>query len=151
MKKPVPLHLPDATLIEGDDIVGRSESPAPAALTRAVIAAWEAKIAADDAKKVFEAAQEKVIDLLHSPCSVVVAGVCRMSYSVRQIVKISDPERLAAVLGERYGDLVIESISHKAEPKLISMGSDADEPLQPAIAACLKVSESETLTFRAEK
>ncbi|MEW6416183.1 MAG: hypothetical protein AB1482_13130 [Pseudomonadota bacterium] len=151
MAKTVPLKLPDATLVTGDDIIGRDESPAPAALVRAVLAAWEAKIAADDAKKVFDAAQEAVIDQLHSPCSVVIPGVCRMNYSVRQTVKVADPERLAAVLGERYGDLVVESMSYKAEPRLVSMSTDADEPLQPAIAACLKVSEAETLTFRAEK
>ncbi len=151
MGKTVPLKLPDATLVTGDDIVGREEMPAGRDLTRAVLAAWEAKIAADDAKKVFDAAAEAVIDLLHSPCSVVVPGVCRAIYSVRQTVKIADPERLAAVLGERYGDLVVESLAYKAEPKLIGMSTDADEPLQPAIAACLKVSESESLTLRAEK
>lgn len=151
MGKTVPLKLPDATLITGDDLTGREEMPAGRDLTRAVLAAWEAKIAADDAKKVYDAAADAVIDLLHSPCSVVIPGVCRASYSVRQTVKIADPERLAAVLGERYGDLVVESITYKAEPKLVDMSVDADEPLQPAIAACLKVSESETLTFRAEK
>lgn len=151
MTKSVSLKLPDATLIYGDDIVGRDESPAPAGLTRAVLDAWQAKIAADDAKKVYDAAQERVIDLLSSPCSIVVAGVCRAIYSVRQTVKINDPERLAAVLGERYADLVAETLSHKAEPRLLEMSTDGDEPLQPAIAACLTVRESESLSFRAEK
>lgn len=151
MAKTVPLKLPDATLVTGDDIVGRDEAPAAAALTRAVLAAWDAKVAADDAKKVFDAAQDAVLDHLHEPCSVVIPGVCRCIYSVRQSVKIADPERLAAVLGERYEDLVVETLAYKAEPKLVSMSADGDEPLQPAIAACLKVAESESLSFRAEK
>ena len=146
MGKTVPLKLPDCIVVED----GR-ESPASRPLAQAVLNAWHAKIAADDAKKVYDAAQDVVLDLLRSPCSVVLAGVCRASYSVRQTVKITDPDRLAAVLGERYGDLVAETLSHKAEPKLLDMSADADEPLQPAIAACLKVSESESLTFRAEK
>lgn len=146
MAKPIPLKLPDCVVVEDG-----SESPASRPLAQAVLNAWHAKIAADDAKKVYDAAQDEVLDLLASPCSVVLSGVCRASYSVRQTVKITDPERLAAVLGERYGDLVAETLSHKAEPKLIYMSTDGDEPLQPAIAACLKVSKSETLTFRAEK
>lgn len=146
MAKPTPLKLPDCIVVENGE-----ESPASRPLAQAVLNAWHAKIAADDAKKVYDAATDEVIDLLHSPCSVVLAGVCRASYAVRQTVKITDPDRLAAVLGERYGDLVAESVSHKAEPKLLDMSTDGDEPLQPAIAACLKVSQSESLTFRAEK
>lgn len=146
MGKTVPLKLPDAVVIEDN-----AESPAGRELVRAVLAAWEAKIAADDAKKIYDAAAQALIDLLDSPCAVVIPGVCRASYSVRQTVKIDDAERLAAVLGERYDDLVAESVGYKAEPKLIDMSCDGDEPLQPAIAACLKVSESETLMLRAEK
>lgn len=151
MAKPAPVKLPDATLITGDDIVGRDEARAPGALTRAVLAAWEAKIAADDAQTIFEAARDRVIDLLSEPSSVVIPGVCRVAYSVRKTVKIADPKRLAAVLGERYGALVSETVSYRVEPRLVEMSADGDDPLQPSIAACLRVTESEALSFRAEK
>jgi hypothetical protein len=117
----------------------------------AILVGWEAKQTLDVAKKAMDAANEAIMRALDGPASVVIPGVCRASYSVRQTVKITDPERLGAVLGVRFDDLVKTSTNHKPEERLVEMASDGDEPLQPAIAACLAVSESESVTWRAEK
>ena len=132
-------------------IIDGQESEAPAELVDAVLAGWEKKQRADAAKLEVDAANEDLIERLPEPCSVVIAGVCRASFSVRELVKIADPDRLKGILGTRYPDLVKSVMTHKPEDRLIAMASDGDEPLQPAIAACLAISESEAITWRAEK
>lgn len=144
-RKPAP---PAGTLI-----LDGEEYEAPAALVEAVLAGWTAKLAADAARAELDEANANLIAAMsdHGPGAVVVPGVCRATYVHRQAVKIDDPERLAKVLGERYPDLVKVSITQKPHDRLLEMAADADEPLQPAIAACLELSESDAVTWRAEK
>ncbi len=144
-RKPAP---PAGTLILDGD-----EYEAPAALVEAVLAGWTAKLAADAARAELDEANAAIVAAMsnHGPGAVVVPGVCRCTYVHRQAVKIDDAERLERVLGERYADLVKTAVSHKANDRLLEMAADGDEPLQPAIAACLSIAESDAVTWRAEK
>lgn len=153
MAKPAAARAAKPKLPPAYVVMDGVESAATEALIEAVLEGWQAKQDQDAAKARLDSANARLIDLIDGayPASIVVPGVCRASYSVRQTVKISDPERLEAVLGGRFLDLVKESVSYKAEERLVEMASDGDEPLQPAIAACLTVTESESVTWRAEK
>lgn len=83
--------------------------------------------------------------------SLVVKGVCRVVVSESERVSIGDADKLAAVLGERFGDLVRQDTVFKPEPRLVEMSCDGDDPMAPAIRACLKVGKSTSVKFLAEK
>ena len=83
--------------------------------------------------------------------SMVVKGVCRVVVSESERITIADEDKLAAVLGDRFSDLVKVEATYKPEPRLVEMASDGDEPLSPAIRACLKVGKSTSVKFLAEK
>jgi hypothetical protein len=80
----------------------------------------------------------------------IVNGVCRATVVERETVKVLDSERLGAVLGERFDDLVKTNVTYKAEPRLVEMAASGDEPLAPALRECLGVSSSVAVTWRAE-
>ncbi|GIX12028.1 hypothetical protein [Elioraea sp.] len=81
----------------------------------------------------------------------VLAGVCRATTAARQSVTVEDAERLRAVLGDRFDDLVRSDTVHRPEARLVEMALSADEPLAPALRAALAVRESTTVTWRAER
>ncbi|MEJ5234146.1 MAG: hypothetical protein WHV64_18250, partial [Geminicoccaceae bacterium] len=93
----------------------------------------------------------KLIEAHGAGVSLVVPGVCRVSIAEREAVRVVDAERLRAVLGGRFDDLVRVEVAYKVEPRLVEMACDADEPLSPAIRACLSVGRSASVTWRAEK
>lgn len=139
--------LPPGVKIAG----GKDETPLDAASIRLVMQGWEAKKRIDDLKAELDGINARLIEAHGTGCALVVSGVCRASLTERQTVKVTDPERLETVLGGRFIDLVRESVSYQAEPKLIEMATDADDPLQPSVAACLTVSTSTSVAWRAEK
>lgn len=149
--KAVPPAAAQEVLPKGILIIQGAESAAPDSLVAAVLAGWRKKRSADSAKIEVDAANDALIEMLEEPCSVVIPGVCRASYSVREMVKVVDAERLGKILGPRYIDLVKEAVSYKPEARLVEMAADGDEPLQPAIASCLAVSSTDAITWRAEK
>lgn len=132
-------------------IGGKEEVALDAASIRKVMEGWEVKRIIDDAKARLDAINAELIAAHGTGCALVVTGLCRASIAARQTVKVTDPARLEAVLGGRYPDLVRESVSYQAEPKLIEMAMDADDPLQPAIAACLTIGDGQSVSWRAEK
>jgi hypothetical protein len=140
-----------AGLPAGVKIVDGEEIPLDAATIRKVMEGWELKKLIDDAKARLDAINAKLIEAHGTGCALVVTGICRASLAARQTVKIVDPERLEAVLGGLYPDLVKEKVSYQAQDKLVEMACDGDEPLAPAIAACLAISQSESVTWRAER
>lgn len=130
---------------------GKEEVALDAATIRKVMEGWEVKRIIDDAKARLDAINAELIEAHGTGCALVVTGICRASLTSRQTVKVRDPERLEAVLGARFLDLVRESVSYQAEPRLVEMACDGDDPLQPAIAACLSVSDGTSVTWRAER
>jgi len=132
-------------------IDGEKEVALDAASIRKVMEGWEVKRLIDDAKARLDAINAELIEAHGTGVALVVTGICRASLASRQTVKIADPERLEAVLGGRYLDLVKEKVSYQAEERLIEMACDADDPLQPAIAACLAITDGQSVTWRAER
>lgn len=145
------VKLAKAGLPSGVKIVDGQEMALDAATIRKVMEGWEVKRILDEAKTRLESINAELIEAHGTGCALVVTGICRASLAARQSVRISDAERLEAVLGGRYLDLVREKVSYQAEDRLVEMACDADEPLQPAIAACLAISDSTSVTWRAEK
>lgn len=140
-----------AALPAGVKLVDGQESPLDAATIRKVMEGWEAKRQMEALKERLEAIHADLIEAHGTGVALVVTGICRASLARREAVKITDAERLSAVLGFRFADLVKTETVYKPEAKLIEMACDGDEPLQPAIAACISVSESASVTWRAEK
>ena len=83
--------------------------------------------------------------------SLVVPGVCRVSVAKTTSVGIKDADKLRELLGERFGDLVSESVSYKPREALISMSADGDDPMAPAYRALLTVRSSTVVRITAEK
>lgn len=118
---------------------------------RLIMEGWEVKRLIDDAKARLDAINARLLEAHGPGCALVVTGLCRASLAERQTVKVSGHERLEKVLGARYADLVAERVNYTAEPRLIELATDGDDPLQPAIAACLTIGGGQTVTWRAEK
>lgn len=83
--------------------------------------------------------------------SLVVPGVCRVSVAKTTSVGIKDADKLRELLGERFGDLVSESVSYKPSEALIEMSADGDDPMAPAYRALLTVRSGTTVRITAEK
>lgn len=137
--------------VTGIILDGDIESPCPPGIAEIVLRAWAAKGEMDAAKKRMEAANDELILALGHTSSVVIPGTCRAIYTQRESVKIADAGKLEDLLGARFLDLVTESISHKASEKLIEMAADGDDPLGPSLRALLTVTQSESVTLKAEK
>jgi len=135
----------------GVKVVDGNEVAMDAADIRKVMEGWEIKRLIDDAQTQLDAINADLIAAHGTGCALVVTGICRASLAARQMVKIVDAGRLEQVLGGRYLDLVREDVTYKAEKKLVEMACDGDEPLQPAIAACLAINYGEAVTWRAER
>lgn len=140
-----------AGLPAGVKIVDGKETALDAAAIRKVMEGWEVKREMDALKERLEAIQAELIEAHGTGCALVVTGICRASLSAREAVKIADAERLKSVLGFRFSDLVKTEVTYKPEQRLVEMACSGDDPLQPAIAACLTVGKSYAVTWRAEK
>lgn len=140
-----------AALPAGVKIVDCGESPLDAASVKLLIDGWAVKKQIDELEKRLNEINAMLIEAHGTGCALIATGVCRASLAEREAVTISDVERLRAVLGFRFSDLVKTEVKYKPEAKLIEMACDGDEPLQPAIGACLKVGRSSSVTWRAEK
>lgn len=135
----------------GLKIVDGEEHPLDAASIRKVMEGWEVKRIIDEAKARLGAINAELIEAHGTGAALVVGGICRARLAARSTVKVSDPARLEGVLGGRMMDLVTENVSYSASEKLIEMACDGDHPLQPAIAACLTITEGQSVTWMAEK
>lgn len=140
-----------AGLPAGVKIADGQEVVLDAASIRKVMEGWELKRQLEALKARLDEINAELIAAHGTGCALVVTGICRASLAARESVKIADAERLQSVLGFRFTDLVKTEISYKPEQKLIEMACDGDEPLQPAIGACLTVGASQSVTWRAEK
>lgn len=140
-----------AALPAGVKIVDGQESPLDAATVRLLIEGWRVKGEMEALKEKLDEINARLIEAHGAGCALVATGVCRASIAARERVSITDAERLRAVLGFRFDDLVKTETVYKPEAKLIEMACDGDEPLQPAIGACLAIGKSESVTWRAER
>lgn len=83
--------------------------------------------------------------------TLVMPGVCLVSVSERETVKIDDEARLRELLGERFGDLVRQRITLAPTERLLEIAADADDPTSTALRQLLSVSSSTVVTWRPAK
>jgi hypothetical protein len=140
--------LPVGEKIERD---GGEVTPLDAATIRLVMQGWALKKQLDELDAQLKAIHAQLIEAHGVGASLIVRGLCRASIAEREAVRIKDAERLKAVLGERFTDLVKVEVAYKPEQRLIDMACAGDEPLQPVIGACLTFGKSTSVTWRAEK
>lgn len=140
-----------AGLPAGVKIVDGQEMALDAASIRQLMEGWALKRDLDAMKARLDTINTALIEAHGTGCALVVTGICRASLSEREAVRIADAQRLQAVLGDRFGDLVRTEVSYKPEPRLIEMACDGDDALAPAVQACLSVGKSHAVTWRAEK
>ncbi len=142
------VNLPAGEKIDRD---GGEVVPLDAASVRLVMQGWGIKRQIDELEAQLKAINAQLIEAHGAGASLIVHGVCRASIAEREAVRIKDAERLKAVLGFRFTDLVKTEIAYKPEGRLVEMAADGDEPLAPSIRECLTVGKSASVTWRAEK
>lgn len=140
--------LPAGEKIERD---GGEATPLSGADIRLIMKGWEIKKRIEELEAQLKDVQSRLIAAHGAGASLIVRGVCRASIAERESVRISDAERLQGVLGSDFGTLVRTEVAYKPEPRLVEMAADGDHPLAPSIRACLTVSKSTSVTWRAEK
>lgn len=140
--------VPTGYAVERD---GGEMRPLDAAAVRQLMEGWRIRREIEALDERLRAINGALAEAFGDGVTLVVPHVVRASIACRQTLRVTDAERLRAVLGERFDDLVRESVSYKPEERLVEMVSDGDDPLAPSIRACLSVSESMSVTWRAEK
>lgn len=128
----------------------RVEAVAPALVRQAVHACGMVK-RIDELEEELKGLKDELAQALGAGVSLVVPGVCRVSVVATSTVAVADADKLRALLGERFSDLVTESVSYKPTEQLIEMSSDGDDPMAPAYRALLKVRQGRTVRITAEK
>lgn len=126
-------------------------SPAEPTLVQQAMRAWDVVKRMDELEEELKAIKEALAQAIGAGRSLVVPRVCRASVSATRAVTVADADKLRALLGERFGDLVTESVSYKPTEQLIEMSSDGDDPMAPAYRALLRVRTGTTVRITAEK
>lgn len=135
--------------LEVHDQEGRS--PAEPKLVQQAVRAWDVVKRMDELEEELKAMKEALAQAIGAGRSLVVPRVCRVSVSATRTVTVGDADKLRALLGERFKDLVTESVSYKPTEQLIEMSADGDDPLAPAYRALLRVRSGTTVRIMAEK
>jgi len=120
-------------------------------LVREAIRAWGLMRRIEELEAELKEAKEALAQGLGTGVSLVVAGVCRVSVASTTTVSVADVDKLRALLGERFGDLVTETVSYKPTEQLIEMSVDGDDPMAPAYRAVLKLRQGRVVRITAEK
>jgi hypothetical protein len=124
--------------------------PLDKASMRLVMQGWQRKLEMEAAKARLEEVNAALLEAHGGGCKLRVVGIATATLSARSTVKVSDPERLREVLGERWDDLVAERVSYSAYDRLVELSVDGDEPLAPAIRQCLTIADSTAVTWRSD-
>jgi hypothetical protein len=124
---------------------------APPALVQLAVRAWGLVQRIDELEKELAGIKGELASAVGVERSLVVPKVCRVAVSNTRTVRVVDAEKLRALLGDRWGDLVIETVSVKPSEKLIEMSADEDDPLAPAYRALLRVRTGTAVRITAEK
>ncbi len=120
-------------------------------LAQIAVRAWMMARAMDDLEEELKQLKAQLAQEIGAGRSLVVSTVCRVIVSATSSVSIADAEKLRELLGDRWSDLVTESISYKPSEKLIALASDADDPMSPAYRALLRVRIGTSVRILAEK
>lgn len=129
----------------------KGRSPAEPTLVQQAMRAWAVVQRMDELEEELKAIKQALAQAIGAGRSLVVPRVCRVSVAATQAVTVADADRLRELLGERFGDLVTESVSYKPTEQLIEMSADGDDPMAPAYRALLRVRTGTTVRITAEK
>jgi hypothetical protein len=139
----------EAAWLEQHGLGGRTA--ADAAVVRQAMRAWGLVRRIDELDEELKGLKAELAEGVGAGRSLVVPGVCRVSVAKTTSVGIKDADKLRELLGERFGDLVSESVSYKPSEALIEMSADGDDPMAPAYRALLTVRSGTTVRIMAEK
>lgn len=139
---------PAAYILERDS-GERIDAVAPA-LVRTAMAAWDLVQRIDALEAELKAKKYELAQALAGK-SLIVSGVCRVAVASSHSVTISDADKLRDLLGDRFDDLVDQTVSYKPREALIEMSADGDDPMAPAYRALLTVRSGTTVRIMAEK
>ena len=120
-------------------------------LVRDAMRAWGLARRIEELEAEFKQVKEALAEDLGTGESLVVTGVCRVSVASSTTVSVTDVDELRALLGERFDDLVTETVSYKPSEQLIEMSADGDDPMAPAYRAVLKIRQSRVVRITAQK
>jgi len=121
------------------------------ALVQLAVRAWGLVRRIDELEEELAGIKGELASAIGVGRSLVVPKMCRVSVASTRSVGVADAEKLRELLGERFGDLVTESVSYKPSEKLIEMSADGDDPMAPAYRALLRVRTSTAVRIIAEK
>jgi hypothetical protein len=146
MNRPVRRHKSVRGMIRRDDETRPLDADTAALLAKG----WRLKQQMAAAEQRLREINDALIARHGVGAVLVLAGVCRATTAARQTATVEDAERLRAVLGKRFGDLVAEEVRYRPEARLVELALSADEPLAPALRAALSLREAQSVTWRAE-
>ena len=126
-------------------------SPAEPKLVQQAVRAWAVVKRMDELEEELKAIKESLAQAIGAGRSLVVPRVCRVSVAATRAVTVADAAKLRALLGERFRDLVTESVSYKPTERLIEMSADGDDPMAPAYRELLRVRTGTPGRITAEK
>lgn len=135
--------------------LGKQTFAAPASLGELVLHGAALKNEIDGLKDKLEEVNAKILAEVprwmdgNGTLHIVIAGV-DCTVSLRDSVAIADVGTLRELLGDRFPDLVKEKATYSPEPKLVSLALDGDDPMQFAVANCLRIQEAKaTVSYKA--
>jgi hypothetical protein len=126
-------------------------TPAGDAIAKYAVRGWELKQQIDKLKGELDDINARLIEAVEPGTTILVDDTCQVPVASRETIKVTDPAALSAALGERYPDLVSESVSYKLSDKLKALAADADDPIGRQVAAALSISQSVTVSYRGGK
>ncbi len=129
---------------------GAQRSAADAALVQKALVAWGLVRRIDELEAQLKPLKAELGAALEGH-SLVVPKVCRVSAVRSSSVSLADAAKMQQLLGERFADLVEQSVSYKPSEKLVQMSSDGDDPWAPAYRALLRVRNSLAVRIGPEK
>lgn len=112
---------------------------------------WIIKQKIEALQKELKEITEKLENSLGAGAALAVDGMCRVTLSSRQTVKLTDVDKCEALLGGRFHDLVETHIEYTLTDKLKAMALDPDHPLSEGLRSCLVIKDSTVVTFRPGK
>ena len=136
---------------DGIKIVGDESAPLDDDSVQLLACGWALRMEIETMKDELDAINEALLEAHGPGCSLIIPATCRASLAERRVPKVVSAEKLRTILGSRFGDLVREEVSYKAESKLLAMAADGDEPLAPALRECISYAVSQSVTWRAEQ
>lgn len=123
---------------------------APKEAARIAARGWELNQAKKDAGSELEQINARLIELLGPGVRLQLDGAA-VTLAPRTSLSVTDPERLRQVLGGRFDDLVETAVRYTVSDGLREIAAAADHPLHDAVCACLTVSESVVVSYRAAR